>query len=30
MKGTHTFECFNCDKIMIETKRGPTYDPTAL
>jgi hypothetical protein len=26
-----TFECFNCnnvDKIMTETKRGSTYDPT--
>jgi hypothetical protein len=28
-----TFECFNCDnvdKIMTETKRGSTYDPTPL
>ena len=28
-----TFECFNCDnvdKIMTETNRGSTYDPTAL
>ena len=28
-----TFECFNCDsidKIMTETKRGSTFDPTPL
>jgi hypothetical protein len=28
-----TFECFNCDnvdKIMTETNRGSTCDPTAL